>query len=70
MIRQKIGKTNDFTQAGERYCSLGKMEQEHLVDNLIIDLMHIDKPIQKRMIENLTKADPELGRSVAEGLKL
>lgn len=70
VTRRKIGITNDFGQAGERYRSLSKMDQDHLVDNLIADLMHIDKPIQHRVIENLTKADPELGRSVAEGLKL
>ena len=67
--RRKISKTNDFAQAGERYRSLSKMDQEHLVDNLISDLMHIYKPIQQRVIENLIKADPELGRSIAEGLK-
>ncbi|MGB2799141.1 MAG: catalase-related domain-containing protein, partial [Dehalococcoidia bacterium] len=70
VTRRKISITNDFAQAGERYLSLSKMDQEHLVDNLIADLMHIDKPIQQRVIENLTKAHAELGRSVAEGLKL
>lgn len=70
VTRQKISKTNDFQQAGERYRSLSKMDQEHLADNLIADLMHIDKPIQQRVIENLTQADPELGGSVAKGLKL
>jgi catalase len=69
VTRCKIGITDDFEQAGERYRSLSKMDQEHLVDNLVADLMHIDKPIQQRVVENLTKADPELGRSVAEGLK-
>ncbi len=69
VMRRKIGITNDFEQAGERYRSLSKMDQEHLVDNLIADLMHIDKPIQQRVIDNLTKADQELGRYVAEGLK-
>jgi catalase len=68
--RCKISLTNDFTQAGERYRSLSKVDREHLIDNLIADLMHIDKSIQKREIDNLTKADPELGRSVAKGLKL
>lgn len=68
--RKKISMTNDFTQAGERYRSLSKMDQEHLVDNLIADLMQIDKPIRQRVVENLTKADSELGRSVAKGLKL
>jgi catalase len=70
VTRRKISITNDFEQAGERCRSLSKMDQEHLADNLIADLMHIDKPIQQRVIENLTQADPELGGSVAKGLKL
>lgn len=70
VTRQKISKTNDFAQAGERYRSLSKIDQEHLVDNLITDLMHIDKPIQQREVENLTKADPEFGKSVVKGLKI
>jgi catalase len=45
------------------------MDQEHLIDNLIGDLMHIGKPIQKRVIDNLTKADPALGQAVEKGLK-
>jgi catalase len=70
VTRRKIGLTNDFSQAGERYRSLSKMDQEHLVDNLIADLAHIDALIQKRVIENLTKADRKLGKAVAKGLKL
>jgi catalase len=69
-MRRKISKTNDFAQAGERYRSLSKMDREHLVDNLTADLMNIDKPIKQRVIDNLTRADPELGKSVAKGLKL
>jgi catalase len=70
VTRQKISLTNDFAQAGERYRSLSKRDREHLIDNLIADLMHINKPIQQRVIDNLTKADPELGRTIAKGLKL
>jgi len=69
ITRRKISLTNDFEQAGEKYRSLSKMDKEHLVDNFKADLMNIDKPIQQRVIENLTKADPELGKSVANGLK-
>ena len=42
---------------------MGKLREELvvsrrvLVDNLTADRMHIDKPIQQRVIENLTKAD-------------
>lgn len=70
MLRQKIGVTNDFEQAGGRYRSLGKIDRDHLIDNIIDSLGKADKPIQRRMVENLTKADPELGKRVARGLKL
>jgi catalase len=70
MARRKIKLTNDFEQAGERYRSLSKMDQEHLVDNIVDSLGKADKPIQQRMVENLAKADPELGNRVAAGLKL
>jgi catalase len=68
--RLKISLTNDFEQAGERYRSLGKMDQDHLVDNIVDSLGKADKPIQQRMVENLTRADPELGKLVKKGLKL
>jgi len=68
--RRKISLTNDFEQAGERYRSLSHMDQDHLVDNIVDSLSKADKPIQKRMVENLTKADPEFGKRVAAGMKL
>jgi len=46
------------------------MDQEHLIDNLSRRFDPIEKQIQLRAIANLTKADPELGKAVAEGLKL
>jgi len=69
-VRQKISLTNNFQQAGERYRSLGKIDQDHLVDNIVDSLGKASKQIQKRMVENLSKADPEFGRRVAEGLNL
>lgn len=68
--RRKIDLTNDFEQAGVHYRSLNKIDQDHLVDNIIDSLGKADKPIQQRMVENLSNADPEFGRRVAEGLKL
>ena len=70
VTRQKISLTNDFVQAGERYHSLSAMDQQHLIDNLVADLMHIQKQIQIRAVGNLTKADSLLGQSVAKGLNL
>ncbi|PIU23371.1 MAG: catalase, partial [Chloroflexi bacterium CG08_land_8_20_14_0_20_45_12] len=66
----KIRLTNDFEQAGERYRSLIKVDQDHLVDNIVDDLGKADKPIQRRMIENLAKAAHELGKRMVNGLKL
>jgi catalase len=67
---QKISLTNDFKQAGERYRALSKVDQDHLVGNIVDSLGHAETPIQKRMVENLSKADPEFGKRVAKGLKL
>ena len=68
--RRKISLTNDFKQAGERYRALSKVDQDHLVDNIVDSLRHADTSIQKRMVENFSKADPEFGKRVAKGLKL
>ena len=69
-MRRKIPLTNDFQQAGERFRSLSKKDQDHLVDNIIDPLGHATMDIQKRMVENLKSADIELGNRVAQGLKL
>lgn len=69
-VRQKIHLANDFTQAGERYRSLDKTDQDHLIDNITSSLGHAEVAIQERMAVNLAKADPELGRRVREGLGL
>ena len=70
IVRHKISLTSDFEQAGERYRSLSKVDQDHLVDNIVDSLGKAEKPIQQRMVGNLTKADPELGKRVRKGLKL
>jgi catalase len=69
IVRRKISKTNDFEQAGVRYRSLGKVDQDHLVDNIVDSLGKADKLIQQRMVENISKADLEFGKRVAEGLR-
>jgi len=70
IMHQKIDLTNDFEQAGERYHSLSKVDQDHLVDNIIDSLGKAEKMIQQRMVENLAKADLEFGKRMVEGLKL
>jgi len=70
VVRRRIRLTNDFAQAGQRYRSLNKVDQDHLVDNIVDSLGKADKPIQQRMIANCTKADTEFGQRIAKGLKL
>jgi catalase len=68
--RKKISRTNDFQQAGERYRSLSKVDQDHLVDNIVDSLGKTGKPIQMRALSNFEKADAELGKRIRKGLKL
>ncbi|WP_243684567.1 catalase-related domain-containing protein [Methanosarcina barkeri] len=62
----KIFKTNDFAQIKERYRSLDKIRQEHMIGNLMADLSHVT--IQGA-IENLQQADETLAASVAKGVR-
>jgi catalase len=68
--RKKIELTNDFEQAGQRYRSLKKDEQDHLVDNIADSLSKANKNIQHRMVHNLSQADVDLGKRVGQGVHL
>lgn len=67
LVRQKISRTNDFKQAGERYRAFEPWERDELVMNLAMNLAICPKDIQDRMISHFTQADAEYGRRVAEG---
>ena len=49
--------------------SLCETEQAHPVDNITDSLSYANRSIQKRMVENIGKAERELGRRVSNGLK-
>lgn len=67
--RQRISRTNDYGQAGERYRSFSDFERNDLILNLVTQLKKCNPDIQDRMVEHLTKCDPEYGSRVREGLK-
>ncbi|WP_423149498.1 catalase [Rubrolithibacter danxiaensis] len=69
LVRQKIDRTNDFKQAGERFRIFEDWERDDLIKNLVNTLKPTQKHIQDKMIEMFSKCDPEYGRRVAEGLK-
>lgn len=68
IMSKKIPLTNDFKQAGDRYRSLSKIDQDHLVDNIVDDLWSVDKEIQLKAIENLSKACTEFGERIRMSL--
>jgi catalase len=70
VVRRKISLTNDFEQAAERYRSLGKVDQDHLVDNIVDSLGKADKPIQLRMVEIFPRPTKSLAGVWRKGLEL
>jgi catalase len=66
--RQRIERTNDFAQAGERYRTFEAWERDELIANLVGALGQCAEVIQDRMIGHFTQADADYGRRVAEGL--
>ncbi|WP_281883635.1 catalase [Paenibacillus sp. YYML68] len=66
--RQRIAKTDDFTQAGEKYRSFTPQERDNLIANLVNDLKATPQDIQLRAICNFFRADVEYGARIAAGL--
>lgn len=66
--REKIAKTDDFTQAGELYRSFTPEEQANLISNLVNDLRQTTEQTRLRAICNFFRADVEYGMRLAQGL--
>lgn len=69
LVREKIHRTNNFKQAGERYRIFENWERDDLILNLVNTLKPCRKDIQDKMVELFTKCDPDYGTRVAEGLR-
>ncbi|MFC7678662.1 catalase [Paenibacillus sp. GCM10028914] len=68
VTRQKIEKTDDFSQAGELYRSFTAEQKDRLLSNLVSDLSQVKQDIQMRALCNFFRADTELGGRLAAGL--
>ncbi|MGY5883365.1 catalase [Modestobacter lacusdianchii] len=68
LTRKRIARTDDYTQAGQRYLLSEQWEKDDLVANLVDGLSQCDRPIQERMVWHLFMAEDELGQRVGEGL--
>jgi catalase len=69
LVRQKIDRTNDFKQAGERWRLHEDWEKDDLIKNLVNTMASAEQIVKDKMVELFTKCDPEYGRRVADGLK-
>ncbi|ERM15771.1 catalase [Brevibacillus laterosporus] len=69
LVRSNIPKQDDFAQAGEYYCALAPLQQEHLVDNLAVDLTGISPETQNIVLGYLYQASSELAERVARNIQ-
>lgn len=69
LVREKIERTNNFQQAGERYRVFEQWEKDDLILNLVNTLKPAQQHIQDKMIELFKQCDAEYGKRVEEGLK-
>ncbi|MEG1108318.1 MAG: catalase [Oscillospiraceae bacterium] len=67
--RFQIAKTDDFTQAGERYRGLKDKERAHLCDNIAVELWKCKADIIERMLSYFEKADAEFAKTVRRDME-
>ncbi|EYR64056.1 catalase [Actinotalea ferrariae CF5-4] len=70
LTRARLPRTDDYTQAGQRYQLMEPWEQDDLVGNLVDGIGEAVREVQERMVWHFLMCDDELGRRVGEGLGL
>jgi catalase len=68
LTRKRIPRTNDYTQAGQRYTLMHEWERDDLVHNFVTLLEQCDRAIQERMVWHFLLVDDDLGLRVGDGL--
>jgi catalase len=68
LTRKRIPRTNDYTQAGQRYQLMEQWEKDDLVKNLVDNVGEAVREVQERMVWHFFMCDDELGQRVGEGL--
>ena len=68
LTRARIPRTDDYTQAGERYQLSEQWEKDDLVTNLVGALSQCRREIQERMVWHFFLCDDEWGQRVGDGL--
>ncbi|MER1997431.1 MAG: catalase [Arthrobacter sp.] len=68
LTRERIERTNDYLQAGQRYQLMEQWEKDDLVKNFVDNISQAARPVQERMLWHFYMCDDELGARVGEGL--
>lgn len=68
LTRARLPRTNDYLQAGQRYCLMEEWERDDLVKNFITLLSGCERHIQERMVWHFLLVENDLGLRVGEGL--
>ncbi|MEB7449352.1 catalase [Arthrobacter koreensis] len=68
LTRERIERTNDYLQAGQRFQLMEQWEKDDLVKNFVDNISHAARPVQERMLWHFYMCDDELGSRVGEGL--
>ncbi|SDQ86018.1 catalase [Quadrisphaera sp. DSM 44207] len=68
LTRKRIPRTNDYTQAGQRFLLMEPWEQDDLVANLVANISQAVRPVQERMVWHFFMCEDSLGQRVGEGL--
>ena len=69
LVRSDLPKPDDFTQAGQYYRALDRVQQEHLVENLAAGLGGISPDTQRVVIGYLCEASAELAARVEKQIQ-
>ncbi|ALD13682.1 catalase [Clavibacter capsici] len=68
LTRKRIARTDDYTQAGQRYLLMEQWERDDLVANLVELIGQASRGVQERMVWHLYLVEDELGQRVGGGL--
>jgi len=68
LTRQRIPRTNDYTQAGQRFRLMESWERDDLVDNFVTLISQASRDVQERMVWHFFMVEDELGQRVGDGL--
>jgi catalase len=68
LTRKRIPRTDDYTQAGQRFLLMEPWEQDDLVANFVELIGQASREVQERMVWHFFMVEDELGARVGAGL--